>query len=179
MSSAIVVLNGDYEQIWNKFLPNQTMKYYCNYDYNRLLMNPFDNHSKSCCLTPKLCWCPEPLSPSVQCGWTIEGWKHARRWRTEGVRDIQRQHTRAGTAHGTETPWSPRLPAQIFRQSPINLFFGQIRRTDINQAKWWVNLTCSSLSAALASSPARESSFCLTGPSTDNTWASSHRDGYS
>lgn len=39
--------------------------------------------------------------------------------------------------------------------------------------------TCSSLSAALASSPARVSRRCLTGPSTDNTWASSHRDGYS
>lgn len=39
--------------------------------------------------------------------------------------------------------------------------------------------TCSSLSAALASSPARVSSRCLTGPSTDNTWANSHREGYS
>lgn len=39
--------------------------------------------------------------------------------------------------------------------------------------------TCSSLSAALASSPANVSSRCLTGPSTDSTWASSHRDGYS
>lgn len=39
--------------------------------------------------------------------------------------------------------------------------------------------TCSSLSAALASSPARVSSRCLTGPSTDSTWASSHREGYS
>lgn len=39
--------------------------------------------------------------------------------------------------------------------------------------------TCSSLSAALASSPAKVSSRCLTGPSTDSTWASSHRDGYS
>lgn len=39
--------------------------------------------------------------------------------------------------------------------------------------------TWSSLSAALASSPARVSSRCLTGPSTDNTWASSHREGYS
>lgn len=39
--------------------------------------------------------------------------------------------------------------------------------------------TCSSLSAALASSPANVSRRCLTGPSTDSTWASSHREGYS
>lgn len=37
--------------------------------------------------------------------------------------------------------------------------------------------TCSSLSAALASSPAKESSLCRTGPSTDSTWASSHSEG--
>lgn len=39
--------------------------------------------------------------------------------------------------------------------------------------------TCSSLSAAFASSPDRESSFCRTGPSTDRTWASSQSEGYS
>lgn len=48
-----------------------------------------------------------------------------------------------------------------------------------NDIRFKSRRTCSSLSAALASSPARVSSRCLTGPSTDSTWASSHREGYS
>lgn len=61
------------------------------------------------------------------------------------------------------------------------LKYGCIREWPLLQLwpQFHLRPTCSSLSAALASSPASVSRRCLTGPSTDNTWANSHREGYS
>ncbi len=124
-------------------------------------------------LTLKLGECPAPLFPSEPSEWQSEGWTRARRrMRAEDSTSPPQKKIR-GRARDRETPLSRRSPATEASDQKLS---------HLRQIVVWkeaVRSTWSSLSAALASSPARESSLCRTGPSTDSTWASSHSEGYS
>lgn len=121
-------------------------------------------------LTLRLCECPVRLFPLELSEWLSEGWRHAQRWRrVEDSASLQQKMTK-GRAHDKGPPSSRRSPA--------------IDASDQKTSHWWgimvaFESTWSSLSAAFASSPASESSLCRTGPSTERTWASSQREGYS